>query len=523
MKAVSAAQMQKIDRLTTDSFGIPGEDLMERAGYCVADAVQRMIEAHNLLNPRITLFAGRGNNGGDVFVAARHLSEAGFAIGVLFAGDIDAVRGDALIHLQKLQAAEIPLHVMETVSEWDELLGTPYANSDILVDGLLGTGARGPARGPVARAIQVINRCSQKGLVVSVDIPSGMDPDTGQADGDVVVADLTVTFGLPKTGLLQPAALAYVGTVEVGDIGIPRELTDSVGGSLDLITPDMVSACLPRRLRHTHKGTFGHVLLIGGSPAFSGAISMAAMAACRSGAGLVSVLTPVSVAATVAGHEPQAMVHGGRENSRGSLSADAIEACFPAGGLDRFRAVLIGPGLTTHPDGVRLIHTVLSSTVPTVILDADALTLVANHQELLDGGRRGVILTPHPGEMSRLTGVDLETIEADRMAVARRVASQFGVVAVLKGAGTLVVTAERAGVNLTGNPGMATGGMGDALAGLMTGLGGQGIAPFEAACAAVWLHGVAGDEAAAMSSQSGLTTTALINALPRVFRRVQVR
>lgn len=523
MKAVSAEKMREIDRQTIEDYGVSGAELMDRAGGAVADFIHNLIEMRDTIDPRISVFAGRGNNGGDAFVAARYLKQAGLDVEVLFAGDLSAVRGDALKPLRQLKEAGVSLQVLETVDEWNDLLNVRSFGADILVDGLLGTGSRGPARGPVAGAIQVINRFSDRALVVSIDIPSGLNADTGIAEGDAVVADVTLTMGLPKTGLLQPEALEFVGSVDVADIGIPEELTDTLPEGIELITPEDVASGMRRRPRRSHKGLYGHALLIGGGPGFSGAITMAAMAACRSGVGLVSVLTPADAVSSVLAHVPEAMVHGGGTTDSGSLAADAISRCFGERLEDVFSAVLIGPGLTTHPEGVLLIERVLASRVATVILDADALNLTAANPGLLKPGRGGVILTPHPGEMARLAGGAAVDVENDRFAAAKAAAIRFGAVCVLKGAGTVVTDGRRLAVNLSGNPGMATGGTGDVLAGLMAGLAAQGMDPFSAACGAVYLHGCAGDAVARMTSQAGVTACAIAEMLPRVFRVVQAR
>ncbi len=523
MKAVSAEQMRAIDRRMIEAYGVPGDLLMDRAGFGVAECVRRLADASGFDDPRILIFAGRGNNGGDAFVAARYLREIEMDVEVLFAGDIKAVSGDALVHLRKLRAAGVTPRVLETMDAWTDMLQSSMCVGDILVDGLLGTGSRGPARGPVAGAIEVINRLSDRALVVAIDLPSGLNADTGVAEGDAVLADLTVTMGLPKSGLLRPEALEYVGTVEVVDIGIDDELEDTVPAGIELISSRDVAGVLKRRPRRSHKGTYGHALLIGGGPGVSGAISLAAMAACRSGVGLVSVLTPSALAGTVAVRVPEAMVHAGAMTATGSLAADALDQVSGKDGLSAFSAVLMGPGLTTHPDGLALVAAVLRSAVPVVVLDADALNLMAAEPDLLAGERGGVILTPHPGEMARLLSWRTQDVESDRFAAARKAAERFGAVAVLKGAGTVVAERGRLRVNLTGNPGMATGGMGDVLAGLMTGLAAQGMHPFDAASAAVYLHGCAGDDVARSSSQAGLTALAVADSIPRVFRRVQVR
>ncbi len=519
MKAVLASEMRELDRRTIEEVGIPGEILMDRAGFGVADVVRHLARTCGYGDALVQLFAGRGNNGGDAFVAARHLRRMGFEVEVFFAGEASSVRGDALKHLLQMRSEGIELRELPTLDDWEAFRSTPQAAGDILVDGLLGTGITGPARGPVVGAIQLINTFASRGLVVAIDVPSGLNSDTGVSEGDVVAADVTVTMGLPKRGLVQPCALDVVGSVEVTDIGIPHQLAAPVQSPVELITLDDVAPTLGRRTRTSHKGSFGHVLLVGGAPGFSGAIAMAAMAAVRSGAGLVSVLVPECIASIVAGLVPEAMVHTGKANSDGSLAADAIESWGYA--LDRFDAVLVGPGMTPHEDTAAVVRQILASPVPRVILDADALNVVSTTLGLLDGDRDGVVITPHPGEMARMLQVNSEDVQGDRFAAALRAVEAFGTTVVLKGAGTIVAQKGRpVCVNLSGNPGMATGGMGDVLAGLMAGLAAQAMPLFDAACAAVHIHGRAGDTVSRLTSQAGMTATDVVDELPQVFRGI---
>ncbi|MBT3193588.1 MAG: NAD(P)H-hydrate dehydratase [Verrucomicrobia bacterium] len=519
MKTVLTAEMQELDRRTITEFGVPGEVLMDRAGYGVADVARHLARTCGFGDVLVQLFAGRGNNGGDAFVAARYLKKMGFEVEVFFAGEASAVRGDALKHLLQMRADGIELRELATLDEWGQLQATPQAAGDILIDGLLGTGITGPARGPVVGAIQVINTFARRGLVVAIDVPSGLNADSGVADGDVVAADVTVTMGMPKRGLLEPCAVDVVGNVETIDIGIPEALTDPIRSPAELITIEDVSRALGRRARTSHKGSYGHVLLVGGAPGYAGAIAMSAMAAVRSGVGLVSVLTPESVTAVVAGLVPEAMVHAGEANAAGSLSAAALKPLEHE--LNRFDAVLIGPGMTAHPDTAVLVGEVLQSEIPSVILDADALNVLATTPGLIPADREGIILTPHPGEMARLCERTVASVQEDRFAVALSAAEQFGATIVLKGAGTVVAGKDSPlCVNLAGNPGMATGGMGDVLAGLMAGLAAQNMAPFDAARAAVHIHGRAGDAVARLTSQAGMAATDVIDEIPQVFRGI---
>jgi NAD(P)H-hydrate epimerase len=520
VNAVSVAEMRELDRRTIEEYGVPGEVLMQRAGLGVAMEVAPLAEACGG-EPLVQIFAGKGNNGGDAFVAAYCLLEMGCDVELFFAGDSSAVSGDALVHLKKMLEAGIELRELATVKEWQALAGMPHLAGDILLDGLLGTGISGAPRGVVAAAIEAINVFSRKAPVVAIDIPSGLNGDSGVAEGAVVCADCTVTMAMPKNGLLQPAALDFVGSLSVVDIGIPAEYTDRMAADVELITPPEVSALFERRRRSSHKGCYGHVLLIGGASGYAGAIAMAGMAALRSGVGLVSLLVPESIATVVAGLLPEAMVHAGLCNDSGSLCADALEPM--ANKLRGFSAIAIGPGMTQHPAGAEVLKQALALLDKPVVLDADALNLLAKIDDLPAVSCRP-ILTPHPGEMARLLGGDAAAIQADRFDAARRAAEKYGAVVVLKGAGTVVTAPGQSRyVNMSGNPGMAVGGSGDVLTGLMAGLAAQGLEPLAAAKAAVHIHGVAGDAVALAGSQASMTATDIVDAMPKIFRRVTGR
>jgi ADP-dependent NAD(P)H-hydrate dehydratase / NAD(P)H-hydrate epimerase len=519
MKVVTGAQMRDLDRRTIAEFGVPGEVLMERAGIGVAAAVRDLASLSGRRGP-IRLFAGHGNNGGDAFVAARHLKERGFKVDVALVGPLASVKGDALTHLERLKGAGVGLRDLA-----DETgAASPRreaAEAGIVVDGVLGTGLEGPAREPAASAIRQINALGSDHLVVAIDLPSGLNADTGEAPGDTVCADLTVTLGLPKRGLLQPRALDFTGNLEVVDIGIPAALVAGLDSDLEFVEPTDLRPLLGRRHRDLHKGSFGHALLLGGAPGYSGAAALAAGGALRSGVGLVTALVPGRVAPTVAAAVPEAMVHAGAENSAATLAADCLYRWQRK--LSDFDAVLIGPGLTQHEDTRALVVRLLIEYRGTLILDADALF----GPELLDSLRRAVcptIITPHPGEMARLLGRRVSEIQADRFGAARAVAEATGAVVVLKGAGTVIAARSRPlQVNMTGNPGMATGGMGDVLGGLMAGLAAQRLDPFDAARLAVFLHGRAGDLGSRRTAQACLTAGTLIRELHGAFRELWPR
>jgi NAD(P)H-hydrate epimerase len=516
MKLVSSAQMREFDRRTIEELDVPGEVLMDRAGYGVARAARDMAQLAGYGEAPVQVFAGRGNNGGDAFVAARYLREWGANVEVWMVGDLRSVRGDALTHYGRMKGAGLQARELPTQEDFD---GFDLSSFDggIMIDGVLGTGIAGPARGPAAGAIRCINAMGARGLVVSIDLPSGLNADTGEASGDTVRADLTVTMGFPKAGLAAPEALDYAGSVEVVDIGIPAAFGDGVEGRLELIALGEVQALFPRRHRAAHKGDFGRTLLIGGARGYAGAAGLAARAAVRSGVGLVSVLTPASVAPVVAGMCPEAMVHAGKETADGTLAADALAASGL--NMDTFQSVLVGPGMTARRETASVLNAVLNHVSGVVVADADALNVSASRLDRFKAARGTVILTPHPGEMARLIGSTAGDVQQDRLGSLDVCAEKSRSIVVLKGAGTLVGAAGHAArINLNGNPGMATGGSGDVLAGLLAGIAAQPLAPLDAACAAVFLHGHAGDVAAWGGTQTTLCAGDIVAALPTALR-----
>ncbi|MDP6490820.1 MAG: NAD(P)H-hydrate dehydratase [Kiritimatiellia bacterium] len=517
MKLVTSAQMRELDRRTIEEFGTPGEVLMERAGQGVAAAVLRLAELTGRMGC-VRVVAGKGNNGGDAFVVARCLHEMGLPVQLILAAERDALQGDALIHFERMLDAGVqpvaPVHAGGLPPD------TVHADLELVVEGILGTGISGAPRGATGEAIALVNQLGMHRPVIAIDVPSGLNSDTGDAAGAVVQADVTATIGLPKRGLVAPQAADAVGNIEVIDIGIPSDYIVELPDDTGLITPADLRHLFPRRQRASHKGTYGHVLLIGGSREFSGAIAMAAMSAVRSGVGLVTVLTPAAIASTVAALVPEAMVHGAADRVDGTLAAEAMTNW--SHDLDAFDAVLIGPGLTRSLDAQTLCRAVMESATVPLVLDADALP-DAENAGLLAAVSSPLVLTPHPGEMARLLGSDTATVQAERLQTARSAAAQAGATVVLKGHGTVVAQSSGlAAINPTGNPGMASGGMGDVLAGLLAGLLAQGMVPNDAARAAVFLHGRAADMAAWQEAQPSITATDVIAMLGSAFRELSV-
>lgn len=511
MKTVRAAAMRELDRRATHDLGIPAEVLMDRSGLGVAHHVLRLRRLASCDEQPVVLVAGRGNNGGDAFAAAFHLTKWRIPVRVLLAGRAGAVSETAAFHLRALVGCGVEVEERPDSPDWRLEPCRPSRPRGVVVDGLLGTGFTGTPRGAVRDAIAWVNASSETNRVLSIDVPSGMDADTGA--GDLMVrADMTVTLAFPKPGLLLPPALECVGQVRVVDIGIPAEWAAASEPGLELIAEDDLRPLLPRRARSSHKGTFGTVLVIGGARGFAGAAALAARAALRSGAGLVHVVTPRSVAEVIAAMVPEAMVHPVAETESGSIAGTAWPDISQIAA--RTSAVLVGPGLTAHEAGRAVLQKVLGLPV-SLVLDADALNLLAGSLADLSGRVAPSVLTPHPGEMARLLGTSALAVQSDRVAAVRSAAASSRAVVVLKGAGTLVhAMGQPVCVNLSGNPGMATAGSGDVLSGIVAAFLAAGTPPFGAAQLAVYLHGVAGDMAAIQGSELSLCASDVVACLP---------
>jgi hydroxyethylthiazole kinase-like uncharacterized protein yjeF len=520
VKAITSAEMRELDRRTINEAEISGSELMTRAGAGIADVAQHVATAARFATtPLVQCFAGKGNNGGDAFVAARLLAADGFDVQLYLAARIAEVEGDAADHLRRLQEEDVVIEELPHAAQWKELGKTPRAAGDILIDGLLGTGISGTPRGTIAEAIRTVNSYGQYGIVVAIDAPSGLDTDTGRAEGACVAADITATMALPKLGLLAPCAVEYVGSVHVTDIGIPPQFTDPIHSQLELITDEDVAELLPRRARSSHKGSYGHLLVLAGGPGTPGAASLTCSAAIRSGVGLVSAFVPELSARAILAVAPEVMVHQATDHH---ITVEALQAWTRS--LDDFDAIVLGPGMGTSPETRAVVEYVLAHARGTVVMDADALNVCAEDPTLIAKAPCPIVVTPHPGEMGRLLASSGGKVQSDRFGAAMQAANLLRATIVLKGAGTIVAEQGRSlSVNLTGNPGMAKGGMGDVLAGLLGGFVAQGLGGYDAACIAVYLHGRAGDNAARSLSQQGMTPSDLINELPVVFRDLSGR
>ncbi|MFY9911924.1 MAG: NAD(P)H-hydrate dehydratase [Candidatus Sulfotelmatobacter sp.] len=512
MKVVSAEEMRAIDRATSERFGVPSPTLMENAGSAVAEFILSRYPAAS----RISVFCGKGNNGGDGFVAARRLHQAGEKVEVILLADSNELHGDAAVMFGKLPFPAIAIHSREELKS-DRVLKA--LDADLYVDAILGTGFKPPVRGLYAEAIDVMNK--NKIPVVAVDIPSGADADATQPEqGNRARADAIVTFTAPRPA--HVFAQLTNGPTVAAPIGSPDEAIVS-NLQLNVITPGDIAPLIAPRPAESNKGSFGHVLVIGGSLGKAGAAAMAGISALRTGAGLSTVATAKSVLATVAGFHPEIMTEPLAETDAGTISISALDAIEQ---LAKGKTVVaIGPGISRNPQTSELVRNLIARIPLPTVLDADGLNAFENRASELNGKSRTLVITPHPGEMARLVGCSSADVQKDRLGTARKFAREHQLIVVLKGHRTLIVQPDgEAWVNTTGNPGMATGGTGDILTGMVAGMIAQHQKDaFTAVLAAVHLHGLAGDVAREKLGEHSLIATDLLAGLPQAFSRTRAR
>lgn len=509
--------MKQVDRLTTARYRVPSLTLMENAGRSVAEFIQSWIP--NLARRRIVVLCGKGNNGGDGFVAARHLAKMGAKPSVHFMGDPREVRGDAATNLKRWRKLGKFLVDRGTgAGGW-----MPLSADLIVVDAMLGTGVRGPVEGRLSEVILSLNARAGGCTVLSVDIPSGLHADTGEVQGAAVVADYTITFTAPKPGMILGAGGHHVGQVSVRQIGSPTALIEETGkGTLRWSEPGEFSAFAIRRKAAGNKGDYGHALVVAGSVGKSGAAVLASWAALRAGAGLVTIATPEPVLPIIAAHTPEIMTEPLAATLAGTVSIRCLEGGLFAALLKGKRGLAIGPGLSTNAETQQFVRTVVGDRSVPIILDADGLNAFAGRASELKCADGALCVTPHPGEISRLLGCAVKDVQAHRVEMALQAAADWNAIVILKGSGTVIASPNgSAFINSTGNPGMATGGTGDVLTGVLAGLTAEyGTIDWHRLLAfGVYLHGLAGDIAYAESGEAPLMASDLIRAIPRAYRR----
>jgi len=526
MRAITAKEAKELDSFAIEKLGIPRLALMENAGKETAGVVLGEVGK----GKSIVLIAGPGNNGGDGFVAARYLNNAGLKVSAFVFGKINDVRGDAKVNLDIAQKLDIG------ITEIKDLLKLKQAllHADVVIDAIFGIGFKGSATGIAAKIIDLINEVKKSNpyTVVSVDVPSGLDASSGRVGKYCVKADITVTFAYPKLGLFEYPGSEFAGKIIIADIGIPKvnplfpktvEYPRKEGEKqplkgIKIIDASYVSKLIPKRKAMSHKGSYGSVFIVGGSPGMTGAPLLAGRGSLRSGAGIVRIGVPENLRDITDAASPETITIGLKECESGTLSIEALPHIIEY--WQKSQVLALGPGLSTNAETVDLVKTLIAKIKkikngPPLIIDADALNAVSNDVSILKNSKTPIIITPHPGELARITKKSTAEIQKKRAETARSISRKLGVVIVLKGAYTIVARPKgEVFLNTTGNPGMASAGMGDVLTGIIASLVAQGVSPFEAALSGVYLHGLAGDISAKIKGEHGLIASDVIEALP---------
>ena len=501
MRILNTQQMREADRQTIEEIGLPSIVLMENAGRQAVAAMEAAFE--DIASSTVGVLCGRGNNGGDGFVVARTLAQRGIEAIVFLLASVADVKGEARTNLEILGRIGLTVVEIPNAQEW-ELHFSEVSECDLIVDAIAGTGFHPPLTGFLETVVADINGLGTP--VVAIDLPTGVSADSHELQGEAIEASMTVTLAAPKIPLILPPADAYAGDLVIADIGIPASVIDELDGQwVELLTRERMRELVPTRAAESHKGDFGRVLVVAGSLGRSGAAHLAALGALRSGAGLVTIAAPRSIVPILSAMMPEYMTEPLEETSAGTIDFTAVERV-----LDRQADVIaLGPGLGQDPSTAAFVQAIVERAGVPLVLDADGLNAFVEDPERLTG-RDGVdvIITPHPGEMARLFGASVEQIQSDRLAHAREFASGHRVHVVLKGHRTVIATPEgRSFVNLTGNPGMATGGTGDLLTGMIAAWFAQILDAEGASKLAVYLHGAAGDLADADEGENALIAT----------------
>lgn len=499
MRILSTKEMRKIESDAINKIGIPSICLMESAGKDVAYKVKDYIIKKD--KSSILIVCGKGNNGGDGYVIARYLHNFGFDVRVFILTDSALIKGDAKINLNIIK--NMGIFVAEILEmKQIKFFEKNIKECDVVIDAIYGTGLNGEVVGIAKEIINIINE-SEK-YVISVDIPSGINGDTGHIQGIAVKANETMTMQFIKKGLVVYPGAEYAGKIEIAEIGIQNDLMDKCKNSYNLITDEDV--ILKKRARNTHKGDYGKILIVAGSKNMTGAAALCALSAIKTGCGIVRLACPRSIQVILQSQLKEVITYGLKDND-GILIKDAAEEILRLS--DDYDAVAIGPGLSNNNETTEIMNNVISNIKKPLVIDADGLNAISSNVEIVKD--KEIIMTPHVGEMSRLTGISIPDIKNNIFDVAEDFINKYNVTIVLKDSRT-VIGSKTNGIyiNNTGNPGMATAGSGDVLTGMIVSFLGQGFSLIDAAVYGVYYHGKAGDLAARKYGEYGLISSNII-------------
>jgi NAD(P)H-hydrate epimerase len=509
--------MRELDRKTIQEIGIPGAVLMENAGRGTFDAILRFFP--EITNGKVAVIAGGGNNGGDGFVIARYLLKRGIPVSVYLFTAKEKIQGDAARNLMVYRNSGGAIQEVTDEQDWKSAFHR-IKGAQLIVDALFGTGLSSEISGLHFRVIEDLNAGSVP--IVSVDVPSGIDASTGKVLGIAVKAARTCTFGLPKRGLVIFPGVLYAGKLDVIDIGIPQSVITDAHAQEHLLEEKEFQGSIPARDPESHKGAYGHAFILAGSPGKTGAAALAGQAAMRVGAGLVTIGTPAQLNPILEIKVTEVMTEPLPDDATGFLDMSSLQRVTEL--LPGKAVVAIGPGISDREETARLVHKTIEAVTVPMVIDADGLNAIARAPEVLKKAHAPVVLTPHPGEMARLMSTTTQAVQADRIGTAKRFAGDYGVIVILKGARTII--AEPGGhvyINPTGNPGMASGGMGDVLTGMISGFLAQGLDPVFSARISVFMHGLIADEVASRIGPVGIIAADIIDEIQRTLKKFTVK
>jgi len=514
MRLVKAAEMQQMDRMTIEEIGIPGIVLMENAGRSAA----RFFLEHFTPGPSdgVVILCGRGNNGGDGYVVGRYLHQAGLDVSIAVLSQLDRISGDARTNLEIIRRMDLDIHEITDIERWQDLRHR-LQHAHFIVDAVLGTGLNAPVRGFYRTVIEDLNNLRKP--VMSIDVPSGLHADSGQVMGVAVHADLTVTFGFPKLGLTVFPGAGLAGRLVRVDIGIPASVSEKIPHHFSLTEPSHLKDSFSLEAPDIHKGNRGHLLVLAGSTGKTGAAALTAMGGLRAGAGLVTLGIPETLNAILEEKLTEAMTVPLPATGDGTLSEkawEAIQALFRGK-----TAVALGPGLSTHPETASLVKKIVAECPLPMVIDADGLNALAGSLDTLKEAASRTILTPHPGEMARLSGLDTPEIQKDRISAATGFVQTHGCYLVLKGARSLIAMPDGTlHVNPTGNPALSSGGSGDVLTGLIGGFLARRFPLAKAAVGGPFIHGLAADLLAEQRGSTGVLAGELLQVIPDIIMHI---
>jgi NAD(P)H-hydrate epimerase len=510
MFLVTTEEMRNFDSITINEFGIPGVVLMENAGRSTFRMIEEIFHG-KVENVKVVVICGAGNNGGDGYVIARYLINHGAQVSTFLLSPKDKIKGDALINLRVLEKITNEIYELDGISAINSAVEV-WNEADLIVDALLGTGLNSEVRTPFKEAISEINRCS--GVIVSVDIPSGVNGDTGKIMGKAIIADYTATYQFCKIGMSIYPGLENCGKIEVMDISIPfGAIVENPPKAFLYDSAEDSDYFNLRESPEAHKGVFGHMLVVGGSPGKTGAIAMAASSGARMGCGLVTVAAPASLNPILETKLTEEMTEPLPEDVQGYLGTTSLERILEI--ADEKSVMVFGPGLSVNEELSRMTRGILSSYTGPMIIDADGLNCLSDHIDLIRDAKAEIIITPHPGEMARLRGCRVKEVQENRIDMARSTATDLGVWVVLKGAATITASPDgQIWVNGSGNPWMASGGQGDVLGGILGALIAQGLEPEDGVPFGVYIHGLAADRIIESRGPGPVLATEILSALP---------